>query len=116
MREIISITLLAAAGIGCVLLLIQIGALVIHLRKPALARPAWAPSISILKPLCGLEDDLELHLEQFAQLPYPRYELLLGVKDANDAAFGLARKMAARHPRRVRVVLQRGEPGLNPKV
>jgi ceramide glucosyltransferase len=116
MWEIISFALLAAAGIGCVLLLISVVALVIHVRKPALARPALAPSISILKPLCGLEDDLESHLEQFAQLAYPRYELLLGVKDASDAAFPLARKIAARHPGRVRVVLQRGEPGLNPKV
>jgi ceramide glucosyltransferase len=116
MREIISIALLGAAGVGVVLLLIQIAALVLHTRGRILPPPALAPSISILKPLCGLEDDLELHLEQFATLAYPRYELLLGVKDMHDAAFSLARTIAARYPQRVRVVLQRGEPGLNPKV
>jgi ceramide glucosyltransferase len=116
MTEIISFALLAAAAIGCVLLIIQISALVVHVHKPALPRPELAPGISILKPLCGLEDDLELHLEQFAKLAYPHYELLLGVKDASDTAYPLARRIAARHPQRVRVITQRGEPGLNPKV
>ena len=116
MREIIAIALLGAAGVGMVLLLIQIAALLVHVRARALPRPALAPGISILKPLCGLEDDLETHLEQFAKLAYPRYEVLLGVKDIHDAAYPLARTMAARHPQRVRLVIQRGEPGLNPKV
>src|SRR5262249_23099939 len=116
MAQLCAVGLLVAAAVGCVLLGISIVALWRHTRAPALARPALAPGISILKPLCGIDDGLEQSLEQFARLAYPRYELVLGVKDADDAAYPLARRLVARHPGRVRLALQRGEPGLNPKV
>ncbi len=74
------------------------------------------PGISILKPLCGADDGLEESLTEFAQLPYPRYELLLGVADESDAAFPIAQRVAALFPNVVQVVLQEGAPGLNPKV
>src|SRR5205823_5228095 len=64
----------------------------------------------------GLDDELAVNLERFATLRYPNYELLLGVRDARDPAWPLAAAAARRFPARVRVVLQRGEPGLNPKV
>jgi ceramide glucosyltransferase len=69
-----------------------------------------------LKPLCGIDDDLERNLACFATLDYPQYELLLGVRSTRDAAYPLAQAAARRWPQRVRVVVQRGEPGLNPKV
>ncbi|MDQ3263146.1 MAG: glycosyltransferase [Myxococcota bacterium] len=74
------------------------------------------PGISILKPLCGVDDGLEKNLELFATLPYPNYELLLGVKNEKDPAYPLAVAATQRWPDRVRLYLQRGEPGLNPKV
>jgi ceramide glucosyltransferase len=120
MRDALSLILLGGAGLGCALLVVQVVALRRQLRarspRVTAAGGEGAPPISILKPLCGLDDDLEAHLEQFARLDYPRYEVLLGVKDRRDGAYGLARAVAARHPGRVRLVLQRGEPGLNPKV
>ena len=72
--------------------------------------------ISVLKPLCGVDDDLASNLASFAELDYPEYEVLLGVKDAEDPAYPVAREAARKWPQRMRVVLQRGEPGLNPKV
>lgn len=74
------------------------------------------PGISILKPLCGVDDDLESNLEHFATLPYPNYELILGVKNAQDPAYPLAVAATQKWPSRVSLHLQRGEPGLNPKV
>ncbi|MET0403254.1 MAG: glycosyltransferase, partial [Cystobacter sp.] len=68
------------------------------------------------KPLCGADDDLEANLEHFARLGHPSYEILLGVKDTRDAAYPIAQAVVARWPHRVRLVLQQGEPGLNPKV
>lgn len=103
----------AVAGLGA--LAAQRLALRRHLRTPP-ASPTRRPGISILKPLCGLDDRLEESLEHFATLPYPDYELLLGVNGTGDAAWPLAQRVAARHPGRVRAVLQNGAPGLNPKV
>ena len=111
----LAVALVAAAVFGLGLHVLQLVALVAHRASPARRRTQPA-GISILKPLCGLDDDLAASLERFATLPYAPYELLLGVRDRDDAAYPLALAVAARHPRRVRVVLQRGAVGRNPKV
>jgi ceramide glucosyltransferase len=118
MRLALSAALFVAAAVGIALYLIQLASTWRHLR--AARRFAIdknrLPGVSILKPLCGLDDDLAANLERFATLSYPRYELLLGVRSTADSAWPLAVAAARRHPGRVRVVVQRGEPGLNPKV
>lgn len=86
-----------------------------HVRGPVRS-PAVRPPISILKPLCGLDDRLLQNLATFAELPYPNYEVVLGVRDMSDAAYETAIAVTRRWPRRFRVVVQSGEPGLNPKV
>lgn len=87
----------------------------VHLRREPKV-PREPLPISILKPLCGVDDDLARNLEQFATLDYPVYEVVLGVRDADDPAWPVARAAAARWPERMRLVVQKGEPGLNPKV
>ncbi|MHB8872783.1 MAG: glycosyltransferase [Myxococcaceae bacterium] len=110
-----SLFLLIAAAVGLCALLLQLIAVRVHLRKARLTPTSLRP-ISILKPLCGVDDDLEKNLECFATLDYPAYEVLLGVRDTLDPAFAVARRAVARWPKRMRLVLQRGEPGFNPKV
>lgn len=108
---------LCAAGVcGTALLVAQLLTLRFHLRGRWPGLPRRRPLISILKPLCGMDDELEANLWSFATLPYPNYEVLLGVRDEHDPAHGLARAVAERWPRRFRVVVQEGAPGLNPKV
>ncbi len=111
-----SLLLLSASAIGLLLFLVQLAALAWHRRS---ARPGKVPSvrppISILRPLCGTDDDLAILLDEIAALDYPEYEVLLGVRDARDPAYVVAVAAARRHER-LRVVLQRGEPGTNPKV
>jgi ceramide glucosyltransferase len=115
MVEAIAGGLLVIAAVGLSLLAVQVWVLVQHLRVVP-PQPTALPGISILKPLCGVDDDLEQNLATFARLDYPRYEVLLGVRDASDPAYRVACRAVAAAPDRVRVVLQRGEPGLNPKV
>lgn len=107
--------LLVLAGIGVGLVALQVWALVRHMRA-ATVRGSSAQAVSILKPLCGHDDDLMANLESFAALDHQRYEVLLGVRDARDAAYPIAVRAARRWPELMRLVLQRGEPGLNPKV
>jgi ceramide glucosyltransferase len=111
----VSVVLLALGTLGFALLLVQLTSAARHLRATPPA-PRTLPPISILKPLCGVDDDLERNLAAFVDLDYPDYELLLGVRDAHDPAYATARALARRYPGRVRLVLQRGTPGLNPKV
>src|SRR5262249_49307485 len=107
--------LFGLALVGLTLLAIQHLALRRHLRQPP-PRPQRCPGISILKPLCGVDDELFANLSAFADLDYPSYEVVLGVKDAEDPAYPLACRVRDLWPHRYRLVLQRGAPGFNPKV
>lgn len=111
----VSIALFAVAVIGLAAAAVQAWILARHGRglDPS---PRRIPFVSVLKPLCGVDDDLARNLASFAAQDYPRYEVLLGVRSHDDAAFPHAVEAAARWPGRFRVVLQRGEPGVNPKV
>ena len=107
--------LFAVAALGVTLSLVQLVVLRRHLRA-APGELRTAPPISILKPLCGIDDDLEGNLASFAALDYPAFEVLLGIRDRSDPAWRVATEASRRWPGRFRLVLQRGEPGLNPKV
>ena len=63
------------------------------------AVPGFAPPVSILKPLCGLDEGLEENLESFFRLEYPRYEIVFSFAEASDPAYPVARRVADRHPR-----------------
>ncbi len=114
-REALSLGLLVAAAIGAGIVVLQVWVLRRHLRV-ALPVPRTRPAISILKPLCGLDDELGDNLAAFAALPYPDYEVVLGVASADDPAFPIADWAVRRWPDRFRLVTQRGASGLNPKV
>ncbi len=107
----------AAAAVGLVAVAVQTALVRRHLAGPPAARRHDAtPAISVLKPLCGVDDGLEQNLASFAALDYPRFEVVLGIASRQDAAWPVARAAVRRWPARFRVVLQRGAPGLNPKV
>lgn len=107
--------LLALAAFALFLAALQALTLRRHLTAPRGA-PGPLPFISVLKPLCGVDDDLWRNLRSFSRLDYPHYEVLLGVRDKRDPAYPLALAAAERWPWLMRVVVQRGSPGLNPKV
>jgi ceramide glucosyltransferase len=108
-------TLLWSLGaLGFFILVVQRLSLAVALRRGT-PRPRQHTPISILKPLCGVDDALEENLAAFAAIPWPNFEVLLGVKDRNDAAWPLACAFALRD-RRFRVIEQRSAPGFNPKV
>jgi ceramide glucosyltransferase len=113
--ESLALVLLVVAAMGLAVIAAQHLALRRHVRQaPPVARRT--PPISILKPLCGIDDGLAENLAAFAELEYPRYEVVLGVRSSGDAAWEVARAAARRWPGRFRVAVQQGEPGLNPKV
>ncbi|MFE8600225.1 ceramide glucosyltransferase [Archangium violaceum] len=121
MNHALSLTLLTFAGIGAFVLSAQLFFVLRRQwslsRAPAPVSSGKTPAgISILKPLCGVDDDLEANLACFATLGYPVYEVILGVKDTRDPAYEVAQAAVARWPEVMRLELQHGEPGLNPKV
>lgn len=104
-----------AALLGLGALAVQRAAVGSHFAEGVRRRKYARQGISILKPLCGVDDGLPVNLRMFAELPYAPYEILLGVESREDPAFELATMAANRWPH-VRAVLREGEPGCNPKV
>ncbi len=70
----------------------------------------------MLKPVHGLEAQLERNIESFFQQDYPHYELLFAADEASDAALEVVRGVAARHPHIPSRVLVTGTPWPNPVV
>jgi ceramide glucosyltransferase len=60
--------------------------------------PRSTPPVSILKPLCGLDEGLESNIESFFRLEYPEYELIFSFVSDEDEAYPMARRVADRHP------------------
>jgi ceramide glucosyltransferase len=114
---VLAYLLLAAALVGVVAGFLQVALWERFRSRPdPVPPPERRVPFSILKPLCGIDDGLAANLESFVALDYPEYELLLGVESADDPAWAVAQALERRHPDRVRTVLRRGAPGLNPKV
>ncbi len=86
-------------------------------RRPPREACTRAPGVSVLKPLAGVDDELEANLESFARIDYPTYELLFGVASTSDPAYGVATRFVARHPEvRARVIVTDPDAATNPKV
>jgi ceramide glucosyltransferase len=106
--------LLGFSWYTCLVLLASI----FFVRRRTFPQPTVFPPISILKPMAGDDDDLLPNLESHLDLDYPgEYEILLGVRSTVDTAYPVAKAFAEKYAHKhVRLVLQEGEPGLNPKV
>lgn len=111
----IALGVLVAFGLGAAAVMAWSARRLLRRPSPALPRPA--PPVSILKPLKGLDPDLEANLESVFRLDYPDFEVVLGAEDAADPALDVARRVAARHPGvRSTVLSDPSTVGWNPKV
>jgi ceramide glucosyltransferase len=91
--------------------------LAVSRRRRGARAPGFFPPVSIVKPLSGLDDELERNLESFFQLEYPRYEVLFSFTSRSDPAFAVARRVADCHPGvPCTFVVDAREPGGNSKV
>jgi ceramide glucosyltransferase len=113
-------SLLALAGLGLSAAVYAAAVAELHwFRRTARGAPipGFVPAVSILKPLCGLDDLLEENLESFFRLAYPRYEVIFSFAAKSDAAYPIARRVADRHPRVAgRFVFDPRDAGGNAKV
>jgi ceramide glucosyltransferase len=68
-------------------------------RRPPDPVPESLPPVSVLKPLHGAEPGLYENLRSFAEQNYPRFQLVLGVRDRTDSALPVARALIGDRPR-----------------
>ena len=73
--------------------------------------------ISVLKPLKGIDDQLERNLESFFNLDYPKFELLFGVNDPDDPAIPIVKRLKRKYPGiQAKLIINPDRIGLNPKI
>jgi ceramide glucosyltransferase len=108
-REIVSILLLLVLCGGLVYSLLQIIAArrYLAMKPPALRTPE---PISILKPLSGLDLDLESNLRTFFEQDYSAFEILFAVRHANDPAVAVVNCLQREYQRIPSRLLITGEP------
>ena len=108
-----ALLLVAAAGLlaSSVFVVLMIVAAVFHLRRqqePAIPRD-W-PAVTLLKPLHGLEPDLEANLESFFTQDYPDFEIIFGARDQADPALAVVRRLHKKYPKVKAKIVTSGSP------
>src|ERR1700720_1148238 len=60
--------------------------------------PSDAAGVSLVRPVCGMENYIEDTLRSAFHLDYPRYEIIFCATSAHDAAVPLVRRLIAAYP------------------
>jgi ceramide glucosyltransferase len=78
--------------------------------------PGWS-SVSMLKPLCGIEPRLYENLVTFCEQAHPCFQLLFGVSSPVDPAIAVVRRLQAAYPQcDIELVIDSRVHGSNLKV
>ena len=117
-----AIALWAAAafcGITTLLHLVSVAVAVARCRprKSPLAAPPEAPPVTIIRPVCGIDNFARETLASAFALDYPRYELILCLARADDPAAPLLQRLIGDHPGvAARILVGNERIGSNPKL
>jgi len=81
------------------------------------ASPSYTPPVSLIKPLHGLDRELDENLRSFCRQDYPAYEILFSLRQETDPAVEVVRRLQGSFPLIPMRLLVLGEPRyLNAKV
>ncbi len=117
--EIVDYLILGFAIIVLLLHIISIALVMPRIGKPTLSVPVpdHAPNITLLRPVHGLEYELEATLTSGLTLDYPNYRILFCVEEGDDPAANLVRRLIKAHPNADAALLIGHDPvSQNPKL
>jgi ceramide glucosyltransferase len=96
-----SLICLAIGGlVSCTgfLVLITVAAIRFRRRVSMPATGKSLPPVTLLKPLCGLEPNLEKNLASFFNQDYPNFEIVFGTRNDADPALAIVKTLQAQFP------------------
>lgn len=70
------------------------------LARKTMVLPSTLPAMTVLKPVCGLEPHLYENLRSFCQQDYPDFQILFGVREADDKAIPVIERIIREFPHR----------------
>ena len=86
-------------------------------RPPLPKAPDDAPPVSLVRPVCGIDNFCEETLSSSFKLGYPRYEVIFCVARVNDAVVPLVRRLIAENPHvPARLLIGDDQETANPKL
>lgn len=105
-------------GTWCVhLIAICYGKFKLHKKSCMFPNETPLPGVSIMKPLMGVDPNLEHNLESFFTMDYPVYELLFCIEDKSDPAVKLVESLISKYPTvDASLFLGASNVGVNPKI
>jgi ceramide glucosyltransferase len=113
---IVGVLLTAVAAVYA-LLTMAVTALHRHARPGFPGAAPGAPGVSVLKALCGAEPGLYFQLRSFCRQNYPTFQLVFGVREADDPALPVVRRLQAEFPALdISVIVEGALHGCNNKV
>ena len=78
---------------------------------------SFHPPVSILKPICGLDDEAYTNLASFCQQDYPEYQIIFAVREADDPSIEVVQKIIHHFPELdIQLVISDRTIGTNLKV
>jgi ceramide glucosyltransferase len=78
-------------------------------------RASYQP-VSVLIPVCGVDEDALKNWDSFCQQDYEQYEVLFGVMNPQDPAVPILKELVARNPSRARLVFCVDVRGINHQI
>jgi ceramide glucosyltransferase len=110
----LSTLLLTPVVVSCVYWMATSVTMLRFFRDRAAEHSDWLPTVSLIKPVCGLEKDLYENLSTACRQKYPEYEVIFSVQDPSDPALPLLARIRAENPTvRIRIVVDRTRAGPN---
>ena len=69
-----------------------------HRKRQIQEKPGnFHPAVTILKPIYGLDPEMEENLRSFCQQDYPEYQVIFGLQSKNDPAISIVKKIISEY-------------------
>jgi ceramide glucosyltransferase len=113
--------LILIGGIFCsVAVIVQVASIlvvILRFQKRGKCIADHTAGVSILRPVCGIENFIEETLRSTFQLEYPRYEIVFCAADANDPVVPIVQRLIATFPKiEARLLIGNTTVNANPKL